>query len=132
VKKRPRPARRDIGGGAAGVACAETLRLKAIACDHDHQRGGPDPVDAQIYRRTTAGTARQGCSAHETALASIEAAVVEEAATALDIGARIVRTATQQLPYDSPDRDWRRSWSSCSSTCRTRARSRAARRRQSR
>jgi NADPH-dependent 2,4-dienoyl-CoA reductase/sulfur reductase-like enzyme/nitrite reductase/ring-hydroxylating ferredoxin subunit len=94
-----------VGGGAAGVACAETLRLEG-------HRGsvtlvsaeGTDPVDRpNLSKDYLAGTAPEEWVFLRTkeALTSIEVNVVEEPATALDIGARIVRTAKQQLAYDA-------------------------------
>jgi NADPH-dependent 2,4-dienoyl-CoA reductase/sulfur reductase-like enzyme/nitrite reductase/ring-hydroxylating ferredoxin subunit len=94
-----------VGGGAAGVACAEALRAEGY--------GGPialvtsegtDPVDRpNLSKDYLAGNAPEEWVYLRTgdALAGVGIAVVREAAVAIDRTNKLVRTAGRELPFDA-------------------------------
>ena len=107
VPPKPAPASVVIvGGGAAGVACAEALRA-------DGHRGtitivsgeGSDPVDRpNLSKDYLAGAAPEEWVFLRTAdaLATHEVTVVRQAATEIDQRARVVRLADgRALPWDA-------------------------------
>ena len=95
-----------VGGGAAGVACAEALRAEG-------HRGtitmlsaeGSDPVDRpNLSKDYLAGSAPEEWVFLRTrdALAAAEVTLVDEPATAIDVGARVVRTAAgRELAWEA-------------------------------
>jgi NADPH-dependent 2,4-dienoyl-CoA reductase/sulfur reductase-like enzyme/nitrite reductase/ring-hydroxylating ferredoxin subunit len=112
-KREPKPAElREpksvviVGGGAAGVACAEALRAEGcrgtitiVASE------GSDPVDRpNLSKDYLAGSAPEEWVYLRTAdaLAAHDIALVADAATAIDRSARVVRTASgRELAWDA-------------------------------
>jgi NADPH-dependent 2,4-dienoyl-CoA reductase/sulfur reductase-like enzyme/nitrite reductase/ring-hydroxylating ferredoxin subunit len=93
-----------IGGGAAGVACAETLRLEGHRGAITIIAGeGSDPVDRpNLSKDYLAGTAPEEWVYLRTgdALTANEIAVVREQATAIDGAKKIVR-AGRDIAFDA-------------------------------
>ena len=95
-----------IGGGAAGIACAEALRgaghRGAITIVHGE---GSDPVDRpNLSKDFLAGTAPEEWVFVRTAeaLAASDIAVVAESATAIDTSRKTVRLASdRELAWDA-------------------------------
>jgi apoptosis-inducing factor 3 len=95
-----------IGGGAAGVACAEALRAEGHRGAITIANGeGSDPVDRpNLSKDYLAGAAPEEWVFLRTAdaLAAANVSVVTEAATAIDKSAKTVTLASKrQLSYDA-------------------------------
>jgi NADPH-dependent 2,4-dienoyl-CoA reductase/sulfur reductase-like enzyme/nitrite reductase/ring-hydroxylating ferredoxin subunit len=95
-----------VGGGAAGVACAEALRAEGSRAKITIVGSeGSDPVDRpNLSKDYLAGSAPEEWVFLRTAdaLAASDIAVVAGPAVAIDRASRVVRTAGgQQLPYDA-------------------------------
>ncbi len=95
-----------VGGGAAGVACAEALRAEGHRGTITLVNGeGTDPVDRpNLSKDYLAGAApEEWVTLRGTdALAAIEVSVVAEAATAIDTKGHTVRLASgRELPWNA-------------------------------
>jgi apoptosis-inducing factor 3 len=95
-----------VGGGAAGVACAEALRAEGHRGAITIVNGeGSDPVDRpNLSKDYLAGAAPEEWVFLRTAeaLAGANVSVVTEAATAIDKSAKLVTLASKrQLSYDA-------------------------------
>ncbi len=112
-KREPRPAEIHeprsvviVGGGAAGIACAEALRAEGHRGTITIVAGeGSDPVDRpNLSKDYLAGNAPEEWVFLRTAdaLAAHDITVVAEPAAAIDRTARVVRTASgRQLAWDA-------------------------------
>jgi len=93
-----------VGGGAAGVACAEALRAEGHKGAITLVAGeGSDPVDRpNLSKDYLAGTAPEEWVYLRTgdALAAIDVEVVRATATAIDTAKQLVR-AGRDLPFDA-------------------------------
>ena len=95
-----------VGGGAAGVACAEALRAEGHRGTITIVNGeGSDPVDRpNLSKDYLAGAAPEEWAYLRTAdaLAASNVTLVSEAATAIDPKAHTVRVASgRDLPWDA-------------------------------
>ncbi|MGE5184722.1 MAG: NAD(P)/FAD-dependent oxidoreductase, partial [Acidobacteriota bacterium] len=94
-----------VGGGAAGVACAEALRAEGSQAAITLVGGeGSDPVDRpNLSKDYLAGNAPEEWVYLRTAdaLAGAKIDFVREAAIAVDTANKLVRTAGRQLAYDA-------------------------------
>ncbi|MBV8761700.1 MAG: FAD-dependent oxidoreductase [Deltaproteobacteria bacterium] len=94
-----------VGGGAAGVACAEALRAEGYRGSITMLAAeGTDPVDRpNLSKDFLAGSAPEEWVYLRTAdaLASIEVDVVREQALSIDRAGKTVRTLGRSLPYDA-------------------------------
>lgn len=95
-----------VGGGAAGVACAEALRAEGHRGAITMVAGeGSDPVDRpNLSKDYLAGSAPEEWVYLRTAdaLAAHDIALVADRATAIDREARVVRTASgRELAWDA-------------------------------
>jgi NADPH-dependent 2,4-dienoyl-CoA reductase/sulfur reductase-like enzyme/nitrite reductase/ring-hydroxylating ferredoxin subunit len=94
-----------VGGGAAGVACAEALRADGSNAEISIVSGeGSDPVDRpNLSKDYLAGNAPEEWVFLRTAggLAENKIEFVAQAVTAIDTGRRIVKTSTRELAYDA-------------------------------
>ncbi len=95
-----------VGGGAAGVACAEALRAEGHRGAITIASGeGSDPVDRpNLSKDYLAGAAPEEWVFLRTrdALASIDVQLANEVASAIDIAARTVQLASGRvLPWDA-------------------------------
>ena len=94
-----------VGGGAAGIACAEALRAEghrgAITIVHGE---GSDPVDRpNLSKDYLAGAAPEEWMylRSSDALATNKITLVEGLATEVDLKARVVRTKDRELGWDA-------------------------------
>jgi NADPH-dependent 2,4-dienoyl-CoA reductase/sulfur reductase-like enzyme/nitrite reductase/ring-hydroxylating ferredoxin subunit len=94
-----------VGGGAAGVACAEALRAEGYTGSITMIAGeGSDPVDRpNLSKDFLAGTAPEEWVYLRTAdaLAGIDVDVVRETALSIDKAKKTVRTQGREVPYDA-------------------------------
>jgi NADPH-dependent 2,4-dienoyl-CoA reductase/sulfur reductase-like enzyme/nitrite reductase/ring-hydroxylating ferredoxin subunit len=94
-----------VGGGAAGVACAEALRAEGHSGTITLFAGeGTDPVDRpNLSKDYLAGSAPEEWVYLRTAdaLAGIDVEVIRETAQSVDKDKRVVRTLGRELPYDA-------------------------------
>ena len=94
-----------VGGGPAGVACAEALRAEGSQASITLLSGeGSDPVDRpNLSKDYLAGNAPEEWVFLRTAdaLAGSNIDFVRETATAIDTGKKLVKTAHRELPYDA-------------------------------
>ena len=94
-----------IGGGAAGVACAEALRAEGHQGSITLVAGeGTDPVDRpNLSKDYLAGNAPEEWVYLRTgdALASINVEVVRDLASAIDRDKKLVRAGGRDLPFDA-------------------------------
>ncbi|MEO8845037.1 MAG: FAD-dependent oxidoreductase [Kofleriaceae bacterium] len=95
-----------IGGGAAGVACAEALRAEGHRGTITIVNGeGSDPVDRpNLSKDYLAGAAPEEWVFLRTteALAASNVSIVNESATEIDRSAKLVRLASnRELPWDA-------------------------------
>jgi NADPH-dependent 2,4-dienoyl-CoA reductase/sulfur reductase-like enzyme/nitrite reductase/ring-hydroxylating ferredoxin subunit len=94
-----------VGGGAAGVACAEALRAHGSTATITIVSGeGSDPVDRpNLSKDYLAGAAPEEWVFTRTAgqLAENRIELVAQTATAIDTGNRVVKTATKDHGYDA-------------------------------
>jgi NADPH-dependent 2,4-dienoyl-CoA reductase/sulfur reductase-like enzyme/nitrite reductase/ring-hydroxylating ferredoxin subunit len=94
-----------VGGGTAGVACAEALRTEGHTGAITLIAGeGTDPVDRpNLSKDYLAGSAPEEWVYLRTgdALAGINVDVVRETALSVDKAKKVVRTQGRELPYDA-------------------------------
>jgi len=94
-----------VGGGAAGVACAEALRLEGYAGTiRMIVAEGSDPVDRpNLSKDFLAGTAPEEWVTLRSreALGALEIEVIDGPALAIDLAARQVRVADRSIGWDA-------------------------------
>ena len=94
-----------VGGGAAGVACAEALRAEGFKGSITMLAGeGTDPVDRpNLSKDFLAGSAPEEWVYLRTgdALASIDVEVLRESAMSIERSGKVVRTQGRHIPYDA-------------------------------
>ncbi|HSN25246.1 MAG TPA: FAD-dependent oxidoreductase [Kofleriaceae bacterium] len=94
-----------VGGGAAGVACAEALRAEGYRGAIAMLAGeGSDPVDRpNLSKDFLAGSAPEEWVYLRTgdALAAIDVEVLREQAMSIDRAGKTVRTPGRHVPYDA-------------------------------
>lgn len=94
-----------VGAGAAGIACAETLRLEGHRGAITIVSAEPsDPVDRpNLSKDILAGTAPEDWAFLRTkdALREKDIELVEESARAVDVAGKLVRVGDRDLPWDA-------------------------------